>query len=152
VIPLVVYDTMVYFQWAALPENRQHKTIQLLYQGKVRLCISDEQIREVRDLLFRSELRSKAPSLTVGRINGVIESIIELSDFFDNVPKHFSLQNHSDDDHILNLAIEAKAHYLITWEKRLLELAKLHHKQHLAYLSLNENIKILSPAEFSSLF
>src|SRR5580765_4129190 len=47
---------MIFFQWAVLPEGRQHRTVKALYDGAIRLCFSDALFHEVRSLLVRPEL------------------------------------------------------------------------------------------------
>lgn len=110
-----VYDVMIFFQWAALPEDRQHRTVKALYDGSLRLCLSRELLDEVRDVLTRPEVRPKAPSLTPDHVNQVIDAAKDLADWFAAVPRAFTLPAHLHDDHLFNLAIEAKAAYLVTW-------------------------------------
>ena len=104
-----VYDTMVFFQWAALGENRQHATIKALYDGSIRLCVSQALLEEVRDVLNRPELRARSTNLTPDRVNQVLTAIVERSEWIADVPNAFTWTRHPDDDHIFNLAIAAKA-------------------------------------------
>ncbi len=60
--------------------------------------------------------------MTPVRAAEIIDQILKLAEWFDNVPRRFSLPRHPKDDHILDLAIESKANYLVTWEARLLGL------------------------------
>ena len=41
----------------------------------------------------------------------------------DPAPKAFTWPQHSDDDHVFNLAIHAIAKFLVTWETRILKLS-----------------------------
>ncbi|HEX4796364.1 MAG TPA: putative toxin-antitoxin system toxin component, PIN family [Humisphaera sp.] len=118
-----VYDTMVFFQWAALGQNRQHATVKALYDGSVHLCMSQALLEEVRDVLYRPELRERAPNLTPDRVKQVLAAIVELSEWVADVPNAFTWTRHPDDDHIFNLAIAAKADFLVTWENRMHALA-----------------------------
>src|SRR5205085_2572046 len=118
-----VYDTMVFFQWAALGENRQHATIKALYDGSIRLCVSQALLEEVRDVLNRPELRARSTNLTPDRVNQVLTAIVERSEWIADVPNAFTWTRHPDDDHIFNLAIAAKADFLVTWENRMHTLA-----------------------------
>jgi putative PIN family toxin of toxin-antitoxin system len=118
-----VYDTMIFFQWAALPEDRQHATIRSIYDGTIKLCMSQELLDEVRDVLSRPEVVAKNPSITPERLAHILTAILDLSEWFDQVPKLFTWSQHPDDDHIFNLAIAANAQFLVTWENRILKLA-----------------------------
>jgi putative PIN family toxin of toxin-antitoxin system len=114
---------MIYFQWAALPEDRQHATVRALYDGSIRLCMSQALLDEVREVLNRPEVRAKAPNLTPDRVKRVLAAALELADWVTDVPHVFTWTQHPDDDHLFNLAIAAKAQYLVTWESRIHRLA-----------------------------
>lgn len=144
-----VYDAMVFFQWAALPANRQHRSIKAIYDGAIRLCLSSELIEEVRDLLSRPNIRAKSPQLTDERVTAVLAAAAEHADWFQHVRKLFTLPLHPDDDHLFNLAIEAQPAYLVTWEGRLLALrtAKTDAAKQLRQLA--PGLSILTPKELA---
>jgi len=106
-----------------MPEDRQHNTIKLLYDGSVRLCLSPALANEIWDVLTRDELRARFPALSADRAKRVLEAAKMHADWFERVPNVFTWLSHPDDDHVFNLAIHAKANYLVTWEKRILKLA-----------------------------
>jgi putative PIN family toxin of toxin-antitoxin system len=118
-----VYDTMVFFQWAALPASRQHATIRALYDGSILLCLSQELVDEVLEVLSRPEVRAKAPNLTDERVREVLTAALAHAEWVANVSKEFTWAAHPDDDHLFNLAVAAKADFLVTWEKRIHKLA-----------------------------
>lgn len=120
-----IYDAMVVLQWAALPTpaERQHATVRAIVNGEIRLCMSQPLFDEIRGLLCRKELREKLPSLTPASAALVLKRMLEFADWFDPVPNVFTWPQHPDDDHLFNLAIHAKAQYLVTWETRILKLA-----------------------------
>jgi len=68
---------MVFFQWAALPSDRQHATIKALYDGSIRLCLSPALLEEVQAILSRPELRAKAPNLTPERIKQLLAAALD---------------------------------------------------------------------------
>lgn len=113
---------MIFFQWAVLRENRQHRTVKLLYDGTARLCLSPLLMDEISDVLTRPELLQRFPELTTARTTAVLEQAEAMADWFDSVPNVFTWPQHPDDDHLFNLAIHAQAEYLVTWESRLLRL------------------------------
>ena len=124
VLGLAVYDAMVIFQWAALPEepNREHATVRAITSGEIRLAMSQPLLDEIRGVLFRPELQQKFPSLTLSHAAAIIKKTLEYADWFANPPMRFSLPQHPKDDHLFDLVIESKAKYLVTWETRLLKL------------------------------
>jgi len=119
----VVYDTMVFLQ-AATSANRIHATMQAIKNGRVTLCISLDLLAEVRDVLNRDGVRRKFPALSAESVDFFIEDILQSGTMFDPVHRTFGWPQHTDDDHIFNLAIHAKAKYLVTWENRILKLPK----------------------------
>ena len=144
-----VYDAMVFFQWAALPADRQHATVKALYDGTIRLCLSPELIEEVRDLLARPAIRAKAPSLTDARVADVLAAAVQHADWFEQVASVFTLPDHPDDDHVLNLAIQAQARYLVTWENRLLALEDSDRAEARRLHELAPALAVLSPKDFA---
>ncbi|HWB58271.1 MAG TPA: PIN domain-containing protein [Chthoniobacteraceae bacterium] len=144
-----VYDTMIFFQWAALPENRQHQTIKALYEGSIRLCLSPAHLTEIKDVLTRPEIMQKAPNLTPQRVENVLFEALALADWFDDVPVRFSLPAHPDDDHIFNLAIAANVRYLVTWESRLLALATRESPEARQLRALAPRLEIIAPPQLA---
>jgi putative PIN family toxin of toxin-antitoxin system len=145
VTPRAVYDAMVFFQWAALPADRQHGTVKALYDGRIRLCLSPRLIEEVRDLLSRPNIRAKSLNLTDDRIATVLAAAGQHADWFQIVPQVFSLTSHPHDDHLFNLAIESKASFLVTWETRILRLQEDQTEAGKRLQELAPSLRILSP-------
>lgn len=120
-----VYDVMVFFQWATLPADqpqRVHGTLSALVDQDIRLCMSKAALDEIRMVLTDQELGKEYPSLTVERVDDILDRAMEYADWYENVPPVFSLSRHTKDDHLFNLAIAAQARYLVTFEKRILAL------------------------------
>ena len=136
---------MVILQWAALPEDRQHATIRALYEGTIRLCMSQAALDEVRDVLNRPGIVARSPNLTLTRIDDVLGAVVHLSQWFQSIPNAFSLPQHPDDDHLLNLAIESKAKYLVTWETRLLELTSGQSPEAEQLRALAPELRVIDP-------
>ena len=144
-----VYDAMVFLQWAALPAGRQHGTVKAIHDGRVRLCLSAKLLEEVTDLLSRSNIRAKAPNLTDERVAAVLAAAAKHADWFERVPNVFTLSHHPDDDHLFNLAIEAKADCLVTWETRLLKLNDAQTDDAKRLRALVPDLSIVSPKQFT---
>lgn len=119
---LVVYDTMIFLQ-AAVNPRRQYASMKSVEDGRLTLCMSRELMDEVEDVLARPLLASKFPALTPNRVAQFAHSLKAFARWFPDVPPLFTLPRHPDDDHLFNLAIHAKADYLVTWETRILKLA-----------------------------
>jgi putative PIN family toxin of toxin-antitoxin system len=118
----VVYDTMLYFQAASRPD-RVHATFQAVLDKRVTLCISPKILAEVQDVLTRPEYVARFPALSAQAVTLFLSDVALRARLFDPVPATFTWPTHPDDDHVFNLAIHAKAKYLVTWERRILKLA-----------------------------
>jgi putative PIN family toxin of toxin-antitoxin system len=144
----VVYDTMLFFQAAALPPDRIHGTFRVIENGQAQLCMSRALLAEISDVLNRPELRAKAPSLTPQRVTALLDAIVKRAQLFDPILHDFRWPDHPDDDHLFNLAIAAQAEFLVTWETRLLKLASSRTPEAERLASLAPNLQIVTPPEF----
>ena len=142
---------MVMLQWAALPpdRSRQHATVTALSSGRLRLAMGQRLLEELRGLFFRPELQARLPSLTPQRAALILQKALEFADWFDQVPAKFSLPRHPKDDHLFDLAIAARAAYLVTWESRLLKLRNAHTPEAKSLRQLVPNLTILTPKELA---
>jgi putative PIN family toxin of toxin-antitoxin system len=118
----VVYDTMVFLQAAARPQ-RLHATFRAVHEREVSLLLSPGLLAEIQDVLSRPAIRTKFPALTDEGVNVFVADVLAHGRMFADVPRNFTWPEHPDDDHVLNLAIQAQAKYLVTWEARILKLA-----------------------------
>ncbi len=147
--PRAFYDAMVMLQWAALPPQRQHTTVTALSSGQLRLAMSRQMLEELRNLFFRPELQARLPSLTPRHAAAILQKALESADWFESIPQLHLLPLHSKDDHLFDLAIEAEAVYLVTWEKRLLKLRNAHTPEAKRLRQLAPQLKILTPGELA---
>jgi predicted nucleic acid-binding protein len=106
---------------------------------------------EVRAVLNRPELAERFPSLTADRTDAVLREARRHADWFEAVPKRYSLPSHPKDDHLFNLAIQANARYLVPWENRLLNVP--HGLTDLArqLRELAPGLEIITPVTLASL-
>jgi putative PIN family toxin of toxin-antitoxin system len=142
----VVYDTMVLYQWAVLPTGRLHRTARAVMDDQVMLCLSDELLREVADLLDRPAIRAKSRHLTSERIAQFLKLVSHHAEVIAAPPEVFTWPEHPDDDHIFNLTIAAKARYLVTWENRLLNILRGPTSAADSLRALAPQLEIITPA------
>jgi predicted nucleic acid-binding protein len=75
--PRVVFDCMVFLQAAARGKGPAAACLRLLDTDAIVLLVSDEALREVRDVLRRPCLRQKNPALTDERIALLFQHLAE---------------------------------------------------------------------------
>ncbi|MBS1823704.1 MAG: putative toxin-antitoxin system toxin component, PIN family [Acidobacteria bacterium] len=128
----VVLDTNIVVS-AYLAEGPPSRVVKLALHGLVKLCISDAILEEYEELL-----RRKSFPLDTRRATAFLRHIRRASTFF--VPgTRLSISKDPDDNMFLECAQEAKAHYLITGNKK-------HFPTRWKYTH------VLSPSEFLDIF
>ena len=146
----VVYDTMLFLQAASRPD-RTHATFRAIRERSVTLCLSARLLAEVRDVLTRAEVRAKFHALVPEAVDAFIEDIAGLASLYDVIPAVFAWPAHPDDDHVFDLAIHARARYLVTWETRILNLATTASPAAQTLRQLAPNLAIINPKAFADL-
>lgn len=114
-----VFDTVVFVRSLINPNNRAGKII-FQYSSKYRLFVSKPVILEIMEVLQRSELTQKFQTLKGKNRNKVIEiigsaEVVEISP----VPP---ISRDIKDDKFLVTARRARADYLVTEDRDLLDL------------------------------
>jgi putative PIN family toxin of toxin-antitoxin system len=142
---------MVFFQWAALPEGRQHGTLQAVLNGDIHLCLSPDALAEISDLITRPAIQARSPNLVKERVEQFLKQLVERAEMFPAVPTSFTWPQHPDDDHLFNLAIHARVKYLVTWETRLLDLPKSSAAAAKLLRELAPDLEIVTPRELMNL-
>jgi predicted nucleic acid-binding protein len=95
--------------------------------------------------LTRPAIVARTKSLTPARVDRFLEAILQHAEMVSSVPNVFSWTQHPDDDHLFNLAIHAKAKYLVTWESRILKLAMDQTPDAMRLRQLAPNLEIITP-------
>jgi putative PIN family toxin of toxin-antitoxin system len=143
---------MIFFQWATLPAEppgRQHAAVTFLVNSEIRLCMSPALFGEIRSMLTRPELAARFKTLTPEHVADILDRTVAYADWYETVPNRFSLPAHPKDDHLFNLAIEAQAQFLVTWETRLLAVQGSRRPEAEASRGLAPNLKILNPIDLA---
>lgn len=128
--PRVVIDTSVYISGFTYP-GRSRDVLELMLKNRIDVYISEFIIREIEKVLeekFDWSPKAVRRLITLLRKKAkVIEPKTTLS----------VIREKDDDNRILECALDARAQYLVTGDKR-----------HLLSLKSYRGIKILSPGEF----
>jgi uncharacterized protein len=118
---IVVYDCMLFLRAASRPD-RVSRLFQLVESGEATLALSPEILAEIQDVLTRPEHQARFPALTPAAVNRFLEELLRIGRFVGTVPDRYQLVRDPKDSKYVNLALEAKAHWLVSWYKDLLEL------------------------------
>ena len=121
--PRVVFDCMVFLQGAGRPASPSRACFHLVDEGQIDLCLSSDILAEVRDVLTRPKTLRQFPLLSPEWVetflqNAEHKAIVVLTE----VPKAFRLERDPKDEPYLDLAVAARARYLVSRDRDLLDL------------------------------
>jgi putative PIN family toxin of toxin-antitoxin system len=120
--PRVVFDCMVFLQGAGRPAGPARACFRLAEEDRVTLLVSPEILAEVRDVLTRPKTQRKFPLLSAEWAETFVRNIESKAVLIADVPQAFTLERDRKDEPYLNLALAAKAHYLVSRDLDLLDL------------------------------
>lgn len=120
--PGVVFDCVVCLQGAARETGPDGACFRLLSAGAVTAYLSPAVLAEVDDVLRRPKSRQRFKTLTAARVEAFLGELHRRAVLIDPVPQVFTYPRDPGDEPYLNLAIAAKARYLVTWDNDLLDL------------------------------
>ncbi|MGH9763872.1 MAG: putative toxin-antitoxin system toxin component, PIN family [Blastocatellia bacterium] len=121
---LAVFDCVVLVQSLISKSGPAVRCLERFEQGKFALAVSKQTLRELREVLTRSSLRQRYPSLTDERAAKLLELLLYRGRVFRTVKHRFQYPRDPHDEPYLNLAIEARADFLVTRDNDLLDLAR----------------------------
>jgi putative PIN family toxin of toxin-antitoxin system len=120
----VVFDCMIYLQAATNENGPAYACLRLVEEGALSLYLDRETLAEVRDVLGRQRLRRKFKRLTDELVDEFLQAVAARAVMLDDVPRIFEYRRDPDDEPYLNLAIAAKARYLVSRDNDLLDLMR----------------------------
>jgi putative PIN family toxin of toxin-antitoxin system len=144
---LAVYDCMLFFMRAARPE-RVRETFEVVEAKTVTCCLSAPILAEIHDVLTRPRHQQQFPSLTPPRVSAFLEEITRRSLFIKDVPDVYHLDRDPKDSKYINLAIAAKAPFLVTRDKDMLNLMQGESSPATDFQHRFPALRILSPGDF----
>ena len=146
--PLVVVDCVVFIQSLISEAGPATRCVELFEQGKFSIAVSRDILSEIREVLSRSSLRQSYPRLTDERVDQLIEVLLYRGKFFRQIRSHYEYPRDPHDEAYLNLAIEARAEFLITRDNDLLDLMKWEREEGREFQKRFRLLKIVDPTAF----
>lgn len=98
------------------------KALRLFEDRSIILYISENLLEEIRDVLAHPAVRLKTVHRTDEYLAEFLDRIVQKGTLIAPLPAHFRYERDPEDEHLINLAIEAKADYLVSRDKDLLAL------------------------------
>ncbi|MFN0084243.1 MAG: putative toxin-antitoxin system toxin component, PIN family [Blastocatellia bacterium] len=147
-VPRAVFDCMVFLQGAARETSPAKACLNLVEKGVVELCLSQAIISEIKDGLTRPRMHKKFPSLTLAMVEEFLHCIIAQSVLHLNVPEEYKFARDPKDEPYINLALNARADYLVTRDITLLDLMNELTDEGRAFRFQHPFLTILDPVAF----
>jgi putative toxin-antitoxin system toxin component, PIN family len=88
-IPRVVFDCNLFVQGIANRNSPARKALRLFFNGAILLFVSEPILRELRDVLNRSEVRRRLPGINDRIINAFLTKLEAKAILIANVPEEF---------------------------------------------------------------
>ncbi len=130
-------------------DQRRAKCLELVDDGTVQLCLSSDVLAEIDDVLNRPELLGRFPLIRSEDSQSLLHVARSKSLFFSSVPKVFHLPRDPDDEPYTDLAVAARARFLVTWNDRhLTYLMRRDTPEGVEFCRLFPDVKIVTPPQF----
>ena len=143
-----VFDCNVYLQAASREKSVAAECLRLVEKGLVRLYLNEEVFAEVEDVLNRPEIRNHFRTLTDEVIEAFLLRLRRNSQVIRRILKKFNYSRNPDDEIYINLAVEAKADYIVSHDNDLLDLMTYHTTEAKVFRQKFRPLKVIEPLEF----
>jgi len=141
---------MIFLQAAAKPLGPAAALLELVEIGELELFVSETCLEEIREVLARPSLQRKFPSLTIATVSEFLERIRLCSVLTKDVPGQFTLDRDLKDAKYVDLAIAARADFLVTRDNDLLDLREAGSPLLPIFEQLDLQCKIVDPFQMLS--
>ena len=117
-----VFDCMVFLQAAMRATGPAAACFRLVDAGHVELCISAESLTEVQEVLCRPSLQRRYKSLSPENVEKFLAEVARKTTLVSGAASVFSYPRDPKDELYVDLAAAARARYLVTRDRDLLDL------------------------------
>ena len=147
--PRVIFDCNVLLQGTLNPDGPAGRCVRLIEDGDALLLLSPALIAEARDVLNRPFIRLAAPRITPEAVEFLLDRLRYTSEVTLDVPSIQPWPRDPFDEPYLDLAITAKADFIVTRDRDLLDLLSDHSLEAKQFRQITRNcVAIVSPSDF----
>lgn len=143
-----IFDCNIYLQALINDESVAAKCFELAHLGEINLFISSETFDELKEVLSRPAILKLIPGATVTLIKAFLDEVQAIAVNVRRCPVRFRLARDPDDEPYLNLAIAAKADFIVTRDKDLLDLMTDYTEDAKEFRQRFRSIRIVKPPQF----
>jgi len=145
--PSVVFDCNVFMQALGFPRGPAGRCLELVWEGKLKLLLSQQILAEVQSVTARPKIAAKL-RVRAARIDKFISSIESSGQLLDTFPDVFVYARDPRDAHYVNLALAARAGVIVSRDKDLLELIDRSTPDGCRFHEQFPALRILDPVSF----
>ncbi len=146
--PHVVFDCMIYLQATANENSPAAACLRLVDQNAITLFVSRHILREIADVLSRPRVRQHNPYITDKSLAELLRRLASKAILVRRVPRKFKYTRDPKDEPYLNLALAAKANYLVSRDNDLLDLMTGIDVESKEFRQRSRPLEILDPISF----
>lgn len=143
---LSVFDSVIFLQSLANPEGSAAACWHRVKSGELIHFVSKATLSELADVISRPKLMKKL-SFDEASAMALLESVRAFSLHLEPIANAFRYLRDPDDEPIINLAIEAEAQFLVTWDNDLLDLMEPENADGQTLKAQAPNLRIVTPPE-----
>lgn len=143
-----VFDCMIFLQGAARSGSPARQCLDLVDGQKITLFVSPAILAEVDDVLNRPTVIRRLPTLGGDAAKQLLRAVHAKAQTVAVVPPVFQYPRDPKDEPYLNLAIAAKAQFLVTRDSDLLDLMRQDTADGRNFVAAFPNLKIVTPEGF----
>jgi putative PIN family toxin of toxin-antitoxin system len=143
-----VFDCNTYIQAIAYDTGPAAQAARLAEAGAFELFIDRLTLAELRRVCAYPQVHAISPSMTPDRINRFIDRITYRSTRLRKVPHVFEFPRDPKDEPYIDLAIAAKADYLVSRDNDLLSLMTGHDLVSKRFRRVAHRLRVLNPSQF----
>ena len=144
----VIFDCGLFIQAFLNPKGAAGRCLELVRSGRAQLFVSPPALTEVKEVLSRPRILSLLPHATPEQTAAFLEDVVANATNLRAVPYKFRFERDPKDAPYLNLAIAARADYLVTRDRDLLDLMTGHTAECKEFRQRFRKIRVIEPVEF----
>ncbi len=143
-----VFDCSLFVQAFLNPTGAAGRCFELVRSGRAQLFVSPPTLTEEKEVLSRPRILNLLPHATPEQTATFLEDVVANATSLRVVPHKFRFERDPKDAPYLNLAIAARADYLVTRDRDLLDLMTGHAAECKEFRQRFRILKIIEPVEF----
>ena len=146
--PRVVFDCMIFVQAVLSDAGPSAHLLDLLEMDVFTLFTSHASLAEVRAVLARPKLRAARPALTDELVEAFLARVSRYAVLLKQPLPVFQYPRDPKDEKYVNLAVAAKAAYIVSWDTDLLVLMTGYTYECKEFRRRFRPLQVIGPVEF----